>query len=177
MDIFERNQPRRLALAEAIKKAEYALHETEEYYRLQILKQQQKMLPNNQGYTMSDISWERAKQLGKEELAAHRARIDALNTGKLFVLLIYQITAMPLLVIEQINKIYQNRDFHNSLLYKNILKMFKKYPNIKFKGYAEYRKIPNILSQYNIALMPYSEKVYVLSVCNKHDTWLNFINI
>ena len=49
MDIFERNQPRRLALAEAIKKAEYALQETEEYYNLEILKKQQKMLPNNQG--------------------------------------------------------------------------------------------------------------------------------
>jgi len=79
MDIFDRNQPRRLALAEAIKKAEYALQETEEYYRLQILKEQQKMLPNNQGYTMSDISWERAKQLGKEELAQHRERIDKEN--------------------------------------------------------------------------------------------------
>ena len=79
MDIFERNQPRRLALAEAIKKAEIELELTDQYYRLQILKQQQKMLPNNQGYTMSDISWERAKQLGKEELAAHRARIDNEN--------------------------------------------------------------------------------------------------
>ena len=69
MDIFERNQPRRLALAEAIKKAEIELELTDQFYRLQILKQQQKMLPNNQGYTMSDISWERAKQLGKEELA------------------------------------------------------------------------------------------------------------
>ena len=49
-------------------------------------------------------------------------------------------------------------DFINSDFKKNDL---KKYPNIKFKGYAEYRKIPNILSQYNIALMPYSEKVYV----------------
>ena len=37
------------------------------------------MLPNNQGYTMSDISWERAKQLGKEELAQHRTRIDKQN--------------------------------------------------------------------------------------------------
>ena len=40
MDIFDRNQPRRLALAEAIKKAEYALQETEEYYHLEILKKQ-----------------------------------------------------------------------------------------------------------------------------------------
>ena len=79
MDIFDRNQPRRLALAEAIKKAEYALQETEEYYHLEILKKQQKMLPNNQGYTMSDISWERAKQLGKEELTQHRERIDKEN--------------------------------------------------------------------------------------------------
>ena len=79
MDIFERNQPRRLALAEAIKKAEYALQETEEYYNLEILKKQQKMLPNNQGYTMSDISWETAKHLGKEELTQHRARIDKEN--------------------------------------------------------------------------------------------------
>ena len=79
MDIFERNQPRRLALREAIKKAEYALQETEEYYNLEILKKQQKMLPNNQGYTMSDISWERAKRLGKEELAQHREKIDKEN--------------------------------------------------------------------------------------------------
>ena len=79
MNIFDRNQPRRLALAEAIKKAEYALQETEEYYNLEILKKQQKMLPNNQGYTMSDISWETAKHLGKEELTQHRARIDKEN--------------------------------------------------------------------------------------------------
>ena len=79
MDIFDRNQPRRLALAEAIKKAEYALQETEEYYRLEILKKQQKMLPNNQAYTMTDISLERAKQLNKEELAQHRERIDKEN--------------------------------------------------------------------------------------------------
>jgi len=79
MDIFERNQPRRLALREAIKKAEYALQETEEYYNLEILKKQQKMLPNNQCYTMSDISWERAKRLGKEELAQHREKIDKEN--------------------------------------------------------------------------------------------------
>jgi len=79
MDIFERNQPRRLALREAIKKAEYALQETEEYYNLEILKKQQKMLPNNQSYTMSDIGWERAKRLGKEELAQHREKIDKEN--------------------------------------------------------------------------------------------------
>ena len=79
MDIFDRNQPRRLALAEAIKKAEYALQETEEYYRLQILKEQQKMLPNNQGYTMSDIGWERAKALGDEAVAAHQKKIDKEN--------------------------------------------------------------------------------------------------
>ena len=79
MNIFDRNQPRRLALAEAIKKAEYALQETEEYYNLEILKKQQKMLPNNQCYTMSDISWETAKHLGKEELTQHRARIDKEN--------------------------------------------------------------------------------------------------
>ena len=45
MDIFERNQPRRLALAEAIKKAEIELELTDQFYRLQILKQQQKMQP------------------------------------------------------------------------------------------------------------------------------------
>ncbi len=79
MDIFDRNQPRRLALAEAIKKAEYALQETEEYYNLEILKKQQKMFPNNQGYTMSDIGWERAKALGDEALDAHRKKIDKEN--------------------------------------------------------------------------------------------------
>ena len=79
MDIFDRNQPRRLALAEAIKKAEYALQETEEYYNLEILKKQQKMLPNNQGYSMSDIGWEKAQALGKEAVAAHRAKIDKEN--------------------------------------------------------------------------------------------------
>ncbi len=49
-------------------------------------------------------------------------------------------------------------DFINSDFKKNDL---KKYPNICYKGHVEYREIPNILGQYNIALMPYSEKVYV----------------
>ena len=79
MDIFDRNQPRRLALAEAIKKAEYALQETEEYYHLEILKKQQKMLPNNQGYTISDIGWERANALGDEAVAAHQKKINKEN--------------------------------------------------------------------------------------------------
>jgi len=76
---------------------------------------------------------------------AHRARIDALNTGKLLVSLIQQISTMPLLVIEQINKIYQNRDFHNSFLYENMLKMFKKYPNIDISTSKDFQVKNNIL--------------------------------
>ena len=41
-----------------------------------------------------------------------------LNTGKLFVSLIHQIAGMPSLIIQQINKVYQGKDLHNSLLYK-----------------------------------------------------------
>lgn len=37
----------------------------------------------------------------------------------------------------------------------------KKYPNIKFKGHLDYQLIPSALNQYDIAIMPYSKKVFV----------------
>ncbi len=41
------------------------------------------------------------------------------------------------------------------------LKDLKKYKNILFKGNFAYNQIPEILSSYHVALMPYSNKVYV----------------
>ncbi len=41
------------------------------------------------------------------------------------------------------------------------LEDLKKYKNIIFKGNFTYNKIPDILSGYHVALMPYSNKVYV----------------
>ena len=76
---------------------------------------------------------------------AHRARIDALNTGKLFILLIHQVAAMPLLIIEQINKIYQNKNLYNSLLYKNILKMIRENPNHNISLIREFKIKNNVL--------------------------------
>jgi len=86
-----------------------------------------------------------SSEFGFNHKNAHRARIDALNTGKLLISLIHQISAIPLSVIEQINKIYQNRDIHNSLLYKNIFKMFKKYSNIDISPSKEFEVKNNIL--------------------------------
>lgn len=49
-------------------------------------------------------------------------------------------------------------DFENSNYDEEYL---KKYKNIKYHGYIEYRKIPEILKKYQLLLMPYSKKVYV----------------
>ena len=51
-------------------------------------------------------------------------------------------------------------DFANSNYSKNSFKRFK---NIKYKGYIKYKNIPKILSKYNILLLPYSDKVFVRS--------------
>ena len=51
-------------------------------------------------------------------------------------------------------------DFANSNFSKNSFKRFK---NIKYKGYIKYKNIPKVLSKYNILLLPYSDKVYVRS--------------
>ena len=66
--------------------------------------------------------------------------------------------------IIEISKILKNINFdiYGDFLNSNFKETdLKKYPNIKFMGHVEYRKIPNILNQYNIVLMPYSKKVYV----------------
>ena len=86
-----------------------------------------------------------SSEFGFKHENAHRARIDALNTGKLLVSLIHQVAAMPVLVIEQIHKIYQNRDLHNSLIYKNILKMIKKDSNINFSLLKDFDIKDNVL--------------------------------
>ncbi len=41
-----------------------------------------------------------------------------------------------------------------------------KYKNIKYKGNITYNEIPKILSRYHVALMPYSNKVYVRASSN-----------
>lgn len=51
-------------------------------------------------------------------------------------------------------------DFSNS---EYNLKDLKKYENIIYKGFVEYKIMPNILKKYYLYLMPYSEKVYVRS--------------
>ena len=51
-------------------------------------------------------------------------------------------------------------DFENSNFSKET---FKKYKNINYKGYIKYKNIPQVLSQYNVLLLPYSNKVFVRS--------------
>ena len=51
---------------------------------------------------------------------AHRARFDALNTGNLFLILIEQAASLPKNVLNNINKIINERDIANSLLFKNL---------------------------------------------------------
>ena len=86
-----------------------------------------------------------SSEFGFDHENAHRARFDALNTGKLLVLLIQQIATMPLPVIEQINKIYQNRVLYNSLIYKNILKMLKEESGIDVSALKDFNVKNNIL--------------------------------
>lgn len=40
---------------------------------------------------------------------------------------------------------------------------FKKFKNVYYKGFAEYKNIPKILNKYYLYLMPYSKKVFVRS--------------
>ena len=40
---------------------------------------------------------------------------------------------------------------------------FKKFKNVKYLGFSEYKNIPKILSKYKLYLMPYSNKVFVRS--------------
>ncbi len=51
-------------------------------------------------------------------------------------------------------------DFQNSSFSKN---SFKNIKNVKYKGYVKYKNIPQMLSKYDILLLPYSSKVYVRS--------------
>lgn len=51
-------------------------------------------------------------------------------------------------------------DFSNSHFSESDLKKFK---NIKFLGFIDYKNIPNILNKYYLYLMPYQKKVYVRS--------------
>lgn len=51
-------------------------------------------------------------------------------------------------------------DFSNSEYDFNDL---RNYENIIYKGFVQYKMIPNILKKYHLYLMPYSEKVYVRS--------------
>ena len=66
--------------------------------------------------------------------------------------------------IIQISTILKNIKFHIYGDFENSNydeEKLKKYKNIKYHGYIEYRKIPEILKKYQILLMPYSKKVYV----------------
>ena len=80
MDIFDRNPERANSLSTAIKAMEYALQESEIYKRLELLKKQQAMLPNNQGYTMGKYNVVGEKpQWTEEELAESKRKTDLQN--------------------------------------------------------------------------------------------------
>ena len=80
MDIFDRNLERANSLATAIKAMEYALEKSEIFQRLELLKEQQRMLPNNQGFTMGKYNVVGQKpQWTDEELAESKRKTDLQN--------------------------------------------------------------------------------------------------
>jgi len=68
--------------------------------------------------------------------------------------------------ILKISNITKNIRYHlyGDLVNSNLkLNEIKKYKNVIYKGFAKYKDIPQILSRYNVLLLPYSKKVYVRS--------------
>ena len=69
--------------------------------------------------------------------------------------------------LEIINKIAKNNKNFKFHLYGDVNTIYdlsiKKNKNLFFKGYVPYSKIPEVLSNYEIAIMPYKEKVFVRS--------------
>ena len=62
--------------------------------------------------------------------------------------------------IEQILRLAKkNKNFFSSLRRKKYFKTKNKERNVKLFDYVNYSKIPNILSKYEVALMPYQNKV------------------
>ena len=80
MDIFDRNPQRVKAIQTAILEAEYALQQSPEYKRLQLLKEQRKHLPNNQAYSMGkyNVVGERP-QWTEQELIESKRKTDFEN--------------------------------------------------------------------------------------------------
>ena len=78
MDIFDRNPQRVKAIQTAILEAEYALQQSPEYKRLQLLKEQRKHLPNNQAYSMGHFTEEWSTHGVKKETLTQE-QIDAKN--------------------------------------------------------------------------------------------------
>ena len=68
-------------------------------------------------------------------------------------------------IISKISKLLKNINFHvygdiKLISNKNIIKVKK---NVKFFNYIKYSKIPDLMSRYEILLMPYQRNVYVRS--------------
>ena len=80
MDIFDRNPQRVKAIQTAILEAEYALQNSPEYKRLQLLKEQRAQLPNNQAYSMGkyNVVGQRP-QWTEQELIESKRRTDFEN--------------------------------------------------------------------------------------------------
>ena len=80
MDIFDRNPQRVKAIQTAILEAEFALQESAEYKKLQLLKEQRAALPNNQAYSMGkyNVVGERPRWT-PEQLAESKRRTDFEN--------------------------------------------------------------------------------------------------
>ena len=80
MDIFDRNPQRVKAIQTAILEAEYALQNSPEYKRLELLKQQRAQIPNNQAYAMGRYNVVGEKpQWTQKQLQASKERTDFEN--------------------------------------------------------------------------------------------------
>ena len=80
MDIFDRNPQRVKAIQTAILEAEFALQESAEYKKLQLLKEQRAALPNHQAYSMGkyNVVGERP-QWTEQQLVESKRRTDFEN--------------------------------------------------------------------------------------------------
>ena len=76
---------------------------------------------------------------------AHRATPDAINTGKIFILIIEHMVKMPVQIFNNINQICQNRELHNNFLYKNMNFFIGNNPDLD-----NYEKINFFLNRDNV---------------------------
>ena len=75
---------------------------------------------------------------------SHRAKSDAINTGKILINLIKQMLSIPVLVYERINQLNHKKNLYNKFLYSKI------YDYLKLNTSEKYKPIESIILKNNV---------------------------